>query len=154
MGMKDITSAAKTIIEAEIASSVGALATVKKVFQGGGFPPQAISPSICIGADVEERQHKRAAGTDPASFGEQYKWFICIIVTAGDLEESYENACDIWEELKPIVDENYQWNNLVHDTNYNGSIEYGAGVMIGDRSGLTYNIVVPLVSNIRWGAEG
>lgn len=152
MSMKAIINAAKTIIEAEITASSSALGTIKTVYKGGGFPPQGVSPSLCLGAESEPREHKRAAGTAPIGFGEQYKWFILIIVTTGNLETSFDNACDIWEELKPIVDANYRWSDTVEDTNYNGDIDYGANI-IGDRSGLTYNILVPLVSNVRWGAE-
>jgi hypothetical protein len=150
MDMLSIIEAAQTIIDAAIGASSTSLGTVLKTYKGS-FPPQAISPSICIGADTEAREHKRAAGTAPIAFGEQYRWFILIIVTTGNLETSFENACGIWKELKPIVDQNYLWDDTVDDTNYNGDIAYGEGEVIGDRSGLTYNILVPLVSNIRWG---
>ena len=153
MGMKAITDAAKIIVQAAVDASTGELANVgTNLFSGGGFPPQAVSPSIMIFADREVRQHKRAAGTDPEGFGEQYKWNIAVHVTTGVLDTSYENACDIWEEVKVVIDENYTWDSTVHDTNYDGEIEYGSP-LIGDRSGLTYVILCHLVSNIRWGSE-
>ncbi len=154
MGMKAIINAADTIIQAAITASTGALNDVgTNVYKGGDAPPpQAVLPSILIIANSENRQHKRAAGTAPAGFGEQYKWSIAIVSTTGNLTTSFEQTCDIWEELKPIVDTNYTWDGVVQDTNYDGEIEYGSPI-IGDRGGLTFVILVHLISNIRWGSE-
>ena len=153
--MLDIINAAENVIQTEIYASNGDLGDVLTIYKGGGIAPRPIPkfPLIIIGADNEERQHRRAAGTAEVGFGEHYRWFIAISHSTGNLFDSFEKVCNIWEELKPIIDDNYTWQTNVHDTNYDGAIEYGAvnpftGI---DESQLTYTILVRLISNVRWG---
>jgi len=115
-------------------------------------------PLIIIGANNEEKQHRRAAkvGSNPAQvgFGKRYNWYIVVSHSTGNLTESFEKACNIWEELEIVVDNNYTWSATVQDTNYEGSITYGALNPVGvEESKLTYSILVNLISNVRWGGE-
>ena len=158
MGMLALLSAAETIIQAEIDASATDLGDVEIIYKGGASPPRPFPkyPLIIIGADSEERQHRRAARVDglpaPSGFGERYRWFIAISHSTGYLTESFEKVCNIWEELKTIIDDNFTWNGTVHDTDHNGTIEYGAINPFGiDESKLTYTILVKLISNVRWG---
>lgn len=150
--MKDLINNANTIIQASIDASSDSLGDIVKIHKGGGFPPKAVFPVIVLGADREKRQHKTAAQTKPRSFGTALEWFIAVVTSTGDLEESFETAVDIWDELIPIIDTNHTWNDLVHDTNYRGDIEFGAPDF-GDRSFLTYAIMCPLVSNVYFGGN-
>lgn len=158
MGMMAIIDAAENVIQEAIYASNADLGDVETIIKGGASPPRPSTnyPLIIIGAQQEEREHRRAARVDslPAEtgFGERYRWFIVVSHYSGDLTDSYEKACKIWEELKPIVDNNYTWQANVDDTNYDGPIEYGAINPFGiEDNGLTYSILVKLISNIRWG---
>lgn len=160
MSMLSLLNAAETIIQAAIDASVTHLGDVKSIYKCGAAPPRPFPkfPLIIVGADNEERQHRRAArvnGLPAASgFGERYRWFLAISHSTGNLTESFEKACNIWEELKTIVDNNFTWDGTVHDTSYDGAIEYGAINPFGvDESKLTYTILVKLISNVRWGGS-
>lgn len=151
MSMRSIIDAAETLLTTWIAESSSDLKDIgNNLHKGGGIPPLARFPCIVLGADTESREHRRAAGTVSVAFGEKYKWFIAIVHMTGDLAESFEKVCDIWEELKIKVDDNYTWSSTCDDTNYDGDIVYGSPEF-GDESKLTYAILVSLVSNVRWG---
>ncbi len=158
MAMLDIIDAAETVIQAAINASSTHLGDVEKILKGGAVPPrpQNYYPLIIIGAQAEEREHKRAAraggNPSPTGFGERYRWFIAITQTLDNLTDSFEKVCNIWEELKTTVDNNYTWSATVDDTNYDGPIQYGAvNPFTGEERSLTYTILVNLISNVRWG---
>lgn len=160
MGMLSLLNAAEAIIQAKIDDSSTDLGDIKVIHKGGAISPRPFPefPLIIIGADKEDRQHKRAARVSglplPSGFGERYRWFIAVCHSTGDLTESFEKVCNIWEELKPTVDDNFTWGSSVHDTDYDGSIEYGAINPFGvEESKLTYTILIKLVSFVGWGGE-